>query len=63
MFPVFIVTSRAKRVILIYMVISIPRFILIDSEGRVLDANAPRPSGKRIYTCLDSCLKKTGEAN
>lgn len=46
-----------------YMVISIPRFILIDSEGRVLDANAPRPSGKRIYTCLDSCLKKTGEAN
>ncbi len=46
-----------------YMVISIPRFILIDSEGRVLDANAPRPSGKRIYTCLDSCLKKTGGAN
>lgn len=43
-----------------YMVISIPRFILIDPEGRILDADAPRPSGKMIYACLDSCMIRSG---
>lgn len=28
-----------------YMINSIPRFILIDPEGKIVDANAPRPSG------------------
>lgn len=29
-----------------YMIISVPRFILIGPDGRIIDANAPRPSGK-----------------
>ena len=35
-----------------YMIISVPRFILINPEGRIVDANAPRPSG-RIRPLLD----------
>lgn len=41
-----------------YMVISIPRFILLDPAGRILDANAPRPSGRLIDTCLERCVGK-----
>ena len=29
-----------------YIIKSIPRFILIDKEGRIIDSNAPRPSGE-----------------
>ncbi|KAB1063719.1 TlpA family protein disulfide reductase [Salibacter halophilus] len=29
-----------------YKIRGIPRFIMIDSEGNIIDANAPRPSGK-----------------
>ncbi|MBW8050974.1 MAG: AhpC/TSA family protein [Cytophagales bacterium] len=29
-----------------YMINSIPRFLLIDNDGKIIDANAPRPSGK-----------------
>ena len=36
-----------------YMIISIPRFILIDPDGRIVSSNAPRPSGK-IHVVLDS---------
>lgn len=28
-----------------YMIISIPRFLLIDPEGKIISSNAPRPSG------------------
>lgn len=46
-----------------YMVFSVPRFILIDPDGRILNTEAPRPSGKMIYACLDSCLEKKGRAD
>lgn len=39
-----------------YMIISIPRFILIDPEGRIVDSNAPRLSGNTVYTYLDRLL-------
>lgn len=29
-----------------YLINSIPRFLLIDTEGRIINSNAPRPSGK-----------------
>lgn len=35
-----------------YMIISVPRFILIDTAGLIISSNAPRPSGK-IDDCLD----------
>jgi len=39
-----------------YQINSIPRFILIDPEGKIVDANAPRPSDpklKSLFTSLD----------
>ncbi len=46
-----------------YMVGSVPRFILIDPEGRIMDADAPRPSEERIHTCLEGCVGKSGGMN
>lgn len=40
-----------------YGVDSIPRFILIDPQGKVVDANAKRPSDPDLQTQLDSLLK------
>jgi thiol-disulfide isomerase/thioredoxin len=37
----------------------IPRFVLIDDKGKIIDANAPRPSsGREIRDLLDNSLKK-----
>ncbi|MCK4561887.1 MAG: TlpA family protein disulfide reductase, partial [Flavobacteriaceae bacterium] len=37
-----------------YHVQSIPRFILIDKEGNIFDANAPRPSDPNLKELLNS---------
>ena len=29
-----------------YLIRGIPRFILVDKEGKIIDVKAPRPSGK-----------------
>lgn len=34
----------------------IPRFVLLDPEGHIVNANAPRPSDKRIRQLLDKIL-------
>lgn len=39
-----------------YAVNSIPRFILIDPDGKILDTEAPRPSFDKTKTLLDSLL-------
>ena len=36
-----------------FMIQGIPRFILIDKEGRVINANAPRPSSNNIRDVLN----------
>ncbi len=36
-----------------YMVQGIPRFILIDKEGKIIDANAERPSSPRLKEIFD----------
>ena len=40
-----------------YYVNSIPRFILLDTEGKIIDPQAPRPSEARLKTMLDNLLK------
>lgn len=40
-----------------YGINSIPRFILIDPNGNVIDANAKRPSDSKLVDQLDSLLK------
>lgn len=37
-----------------YNIQGIPRFILIDPNGNVVDANAPRPSSKKLVELFDS---------
>ncbi|EDM44111.1 thioredoxin family protein [unidentified eubacterium SCB49] len=39
-----------------YRINGIPRFILVDKEGKVVDANAPRPSSDKIRTLFDGLL-------
>ena len=37
-----------------YQISGIPRFILIDPQGNIVDANAPRPSDPRLKSLLES---------
>ncbi len=37
-----------------YRITGIPRFILIDPEGNIVDANAPRPSNPKLIELFDS---------
>lgn len=39
-----------------YNVLGIPRFILIDAEGKIIAADAPRPSNPEIRTLIDANL-------
>ena len=36
----------------------IPRFMMIDAEGKIITANAPRPSSKEINKFIDEHLNK-----
>lgn len=36
--------------------ISVPRFIILDREGRIIDAHAPRPSDKGIAAKLEALI-------
>lgn len=42
-----------------YMIEGIPRFILIDKEGKIIDKNAPRPSSPQIKEILADLAKPT----
>ncbi len=41
-----------------YNVINIPRAILIDTDGKIIDAFAPKPSQEKLKDLLNSILKK-----
>ena len=40
-----------------YGISGIPRFILIDPKGNIVDANAERPSSPALTTQLENLLK------
>ena len=40
-----------------YLIQSIPRYFLIDKEGNIISANAPRPSSKEIIPMIEAALK------
>ncbi|GGI57619.1 TlpA family protein disulfide reductase [Winogradskyella haliclonae] len=42
-----------------YAIDGIPRFILIDPDGNIISADAPRPSNPELVSMLDSELDKT----
>ena len=41
-----------------YMINGIPRFIILDREGKIVKANAPRPSNPETAKLFDDLLKK-----
>ncbi|MBQ7279635.1 MAG: TlpA family protein disulfide reductase [Bacteroidales bacterium] len=41
-----------------YQINSIPRFLLIDKDGKLLSFNAPRPSDEQIFAVLDQALQQ-----
>lgn len=41
-----------------YKVTGIPRFILVGKDGKLISADAPRPSSSEIRVALDAALKK-----
>lgn len=36
-----------------YLIMGIPRFILLDPQGSIVTANAPRPSEEKLLTLFD----------
>ena len=41
-----------------YLIAGIPRYILIDKNGLIIDSDAPRPSSKEIEIELERLLAK-----
>lgn len=41
-----------------YQIIGIPHYLLLDRQGRVMNADAPRPSDDRLLQLLDELLKQ-----
>jgi thiol-disulfide isomerase/thioredoxin len=42
-----------------YLIRGIPRFILIDAEGKIIQASAPRPSSGKVAELIDAELAKS----
>jgi len=49
-------TDRDMPFLKKYVVDGIPRFIFIDKEGKIIDANAPRPSDKKLIKLIEDNL-------
>ena len=49
-------TDRNLSFLKKYVVDGIPRFILLDKDGKIVDANAPRPSDKTLISLLDKTI-------
>lgn len=50
--------DRSDEIMKPYKITGIPRFMLFDKEGKVVNADAPRPSSGEIKALLDATLKK-----
>lgn len=50
--------EKVKDIMGPYNITGIPRFILVNKDGKIVSANAPRPSSPEIKTLLDATLKK-----
>ncbi|NBA75706.1 redoxin family protein, partial [Emticicia sp. ODNR4P] len=55
----FLITNpKNNTLIQKYKVISIPRYMIIDAKGVVINQNAPRPSDPRLIKVFNELLKK-----
>lgn len=49
-------TNWSSKFVQDYAILGIPRFILVDPEGNIVSADAPRPSTKQLRVMLDELL-------
>ncbi len=55
---IFAGDNANKELMSLYSIKSIPRFILVGKDGKLLFADAPRPSSAEIKKILDDAIKK-----
>lgn len=53
---VWVDADNHKAITDAFHIAQIPRFVLLDDQGRIVDANAPRPSDKRVRDLFDKVL-------
>ncbi|NBA78041.1 redoxin family protein [Emticicia sp. ODNR4P] len=51
-------TSKNSAILSQFNITSIPRYMLIDQYGKVINADAPRPSDAKLETVFDELLKE-----
>lgn len=51
-------TSKNSAILSQFNITSIPRYMIIDQYGKVLNADAPRPSDAKLKTVFDELLKE-----
>ena len=54
---IFAGDEASEKLMKPYKINGIPRFILVDRNGNLISANAPRPSSPDIRTVLNDALK------
>ena len=55
---IFAGDETSEKLMKPYKISGIPRFILVDKNGNLISANAPRPSSPDIRAVLNDALKK-----
>ena len=50
-------TSHIDKFLKSFKVLGIPRFILLDPQGKIVHEHAPRPSQPKLQELLDNLLK------
>ncbi len=51
-------SSKNSAILSQFNITSIPRYMIIDAKGVVINQNAPRPSDPRLIKVFDELLKK-----
>jgi len=49
--------DKAKDISKPYKITGIPRFILVGKDGKIISADAPRPSSTEVRKMLDAALR------
>jgi hypothetical protein len=47
----------SSKIVSDYRINGIPRFLIIGRDGNIVDANAVRPSSKKLISILDKAIK------
>ncbi|MFK7908722.1 MAG: TlpA family protein disulfide reductase [Chitinophagales bacterium] len=53
---VHLIEKEEGKILESYQIIGVPRYILIDSEGKLVDSDAPKPSSGKVESLIDGLL-------